>query len=70
MGSTGETQFSLVYGAKAVLPTKLKYGYPQISSYDKHKLGEDQLDDVNFLEEIRSWAIVRFARYLQGLRCY
>jgi hypothetical protein len=36
MRSTGETPFSLVYGAKAVLPMDLKYGSPWISSYDDH----------------------------------
>jgi hypothetical protein len=70
MRSTGETLFLLVYGAKAVLPTELKYGSPRISSYDNHKYKKEHLDDVNFLEEIRSRAIVRSARYLQGLRRY
>jgi hypothetical protein len=34
--STGETPFSLVYRAKDVLPMELKYGSPQISSYDDY----------------------------------
>jgi hypothetical protein len=45
---------------------ELKYGSPRISSYDDHKYAEERLDDVNFLEEIRSRAIVRSACYLQG----
>jgi hypothetical protein len=68
--STGETPFSLVYGAEAVLPTELKFGSPQISANDDHKYTKEHLDDVNFLEEIRSRAIVWSARYLQGLRQY
>jgi transposase InsO family protein len=68
--STGETPFSLVYGAEAVLPTELKYGSPWISAYDDHKYTKACLNDVNFLEEIRSRVIVRSACYLQGLRRY
>ena len=33
--ATGETPFSLVYGAEAVLPTELKYGSPRVRAYDK-----------------------------------
>jgi hypothetical protein len=68
--STDETPFSLVYGAEAVLPTELKYGSPRLSAYDDHKYMKACLNDVNFLEEIRSRVIVRSARYLQGLRRY
>jgi transposase InsO family protein len=41
--STGETPFSLVYGAEAVFPMELKYGSPQISSYDNHKYAKNVL---------------------------
>jgi hypothetical protein len=49
---------------------ELKYGSPRISAYDDHKHGEERLDDVNFLEEICSQAIVWSTCYLQGLRHY
>jgi hypothetical protein len=68
--STGENLFSLVYRAEAVLPTELKDGSPRISTYDNHKYAEERFDDVDFLEEICSLAIVRSAHYLQGLRRY
>jgi hypothetical protein len=68
MRSTGETLFSLVYGAKDMLPMELKYGSPRISMYDNQTYVKERLDDVNFLEEIHSRAIVRSAHYLQGLR--
>jgi hypothetical protein len=70
MRSTGENLFSLVYRAEAVLPTELKDGSPRISTYDNHKYAEERFDDVDFLEEICSRAIVRSAHYLQGLRRY
>ena len=33
--ATGETPFSLVYGAEVVLPTELKYGSPRVRAYDE-----------------------------------
>jgi transposase InsO family protein len=33
--ATGETPFSLVYGAEAVLPTELTYGSPQVQAFDE-----------------------------------
>jgi hypothetical protein len=68
--ATGETPFSLVYGAEAVLPTELKYGSPRVRAYDEDSQRTARIDDVNFLEEIRCRAMVRSARYQQGLRRY
>ena len=68
--ATGETPFSLVYGAEAVLPTELKYGSPRVRAYDEDSQRTGRIDDVNFLEEIRCRAMVRSARYQQGLRRY
>ena len=33
--ATGQTPFSLVYGAEAVLPTELTYGSPRVLAYDE-----------------------------------
>ena len=68
--ATGDTPFSLVYGAEAVLPTELTYGSPRVRAYDEATQDEQRVDDVNFLEEIRCRAAVRSARYQQGLRRY
>ena len=67
---TGETPFSLVYGAEAVLPTELTYGSPRVRAYDEDSQQAERIDDVNFLEEVRCRAAVRSARYQQGLRRY
>ena len=67
---TGETPFSLVYGAEAVLPTELKHGSPRVRAYDEETQRAERVDDVNLLEEIRCRAVVRSARYQQGLRRY
>jgi transposase InsO family protein len=68
--ATGQTPFSLVYGAEAVLPTELIYGSPRVLAYDE--LEQEQLwqDDVVLLEEDHLQAVVRAARYQQALRCY
>jgi hypothetical protein len=33
--ATGQTPFSLIYGAEAVLPTELIYGSPRVLAYDE-----------------------------------
>ena len=68
--ATGQTQFALVYGAEAVLPTELIYGSPRVLSYDE--LEQDQLhqDDAMLLEEDHLRAAVRAARYQQALLRY
>ena len=68
--ATGETPFSLVYGAEVVLPTELKYGSPRVRAYNEDAQRTERIDDVNFLEEVRCWAAVRSDRYQQGLRRY
>ena len=68
--ATGETPFALVYGAEAVLPTELKHGSPRVRAYNEESQREVRIDDVNFLEEVRCQAVVRSARYQQGLRRY
>ena len=53
-----------------MLPTELKYGSPRTRAYDEEVQQERRIDDVNFLEEVRCQAVVRSARYQQGLRRY
>ena len=66
--ATSETPFSLVYGAEAVMPTELRHGSPRVQKFAGSEQQERRFDDVNFLEEIRCRALVRSARYQQGLR--
>ena len=61
--ATGQTPFALVYGAEAVLPTKLTYGSPQVLAYDKLEQEKLRQDDATLLEEDRLRAAVRAARY-------
>jgi hypothetical protein len=68
--ATGQTPFSLVYGAEAVLPTELIYGSPRIFAYDEVEQEQHQHDDAVLLEENHLRAAVRAARYQQALRRY
>jgi transposase InsO family protein len=68
--ATGQTPFSLVYGAEAVLPTKLIYGSPRVLAYDEAEQEQLWQDDATLLEEDRLRAAVRAARYQQALRRY
>ena len=68
--ATGQTPFALVYGAEAVLPTKLVYGSPRVLAYDEFEQEQLRQDDALLLEEDRLQAAVRAARYQQALRRY
>ena len=56
--ATGQTPFSLVYGAEAVIPTELIYGSPRVLAYDEVAQDRHRRDDVVLLEENRLWADV------------
>jgi hypothetical protein len=66
----GFTQFFLVYGAEAILPTDLEYGSPRLKAYQEQqnqRAREDLLDQV---DEARDVAFLHSARYQQSLRRY
>jgi hypothetical protein len=68
--ATGQTPFSLIYGAEAVLPTDLIYGSPRVLAYDEFEQEQLQQDDAVLLEEDRLRAAVQVACYQQALRRY
>ena len=68
--ATGQTPFSLVSGAEAVIPTKLIYGSPWVLAYDEVAHGQHRRDDVVLLEENHLRAATHVARYQQTLRLY
>jgi len=67
---TGETPFSLVYGAEAVLPSELKHGSPRVLAFNEACQDDLRENDLLLLEEARRQAAIRAARYQQGLRRY
>ena len=61
--ATGHTPFFMVYGAKAILPTNLKYGAPRVKVYTDQG-NETYLEDtVDQLDEARDVALLRLAKY-------
>jgi hypothetical protein len=68
--ATGQTPFSLVYEAEAVLPTELIYGSPRVLAYDELEQEQLQQDDAVLLEEDCLQAAMRAACYQQALRRY
>ena len=68
--ATGQTPFSLVYGAEAVIPTELIYGSPRVLSYDEVAQVQHPRDDAMLLEESRIRASMCVARYQQALHRY
>src|SRR5215216_3469359 len=51
--ATGQTPFSLVYGAEVVIPTKLIYGLPRVLAYDEVAQVQHRHDDDVLLKENR-----------------
>ena len=68
--STGFTLFFLVYGAKAVIPTDVKFNSLRVMMYTEAEAKEAREDGVNLLEEARLLALSQSAIYQQGLRHY
>ena len=68
--ATGHTPFSLVYGAEAVIPTELIYGFPQVLAYDEVVQDQHRRENVVLLEENHLRAATRAACYQQALRRY
>ena len=68
--ATGETPFTLIYGAEAVLPSEIQLGSTRIDILDQINQGDLREDDVNILEERCDQALLKSAAYLQGLRRY
>ena len=67
---TGETPFSLVYGAEAVLPSEITHGSPRVLAFKEAELGELRNNDLLLLEGLRRNTALRAARYQQDLCRY
>lgn len=68
--ATGQTPFSLVYEAEAVIPMEHIYGSPRVLAYDDVAQEQHRLDDAVVLEENHLRAATHAARYQQAMRHY
>ena len=68
--SYGQTPFSLVYGAEAVIPMELIYGSPRVLAYDEVAQEQHRPDDDVLLEENCLRAAMHAACYKQAMCRY
>ena len=65
--STGETPFSLTYGAEAVIPTEVSLCSARLAGFDPVRNANLMMERLDWLEECREAATIRFAEYQQKL---
>ena len=65
--STGETSFSLTYGAEAVIPTEVNLCSARVVGFDPVQNDNLMLEHLDWLEECREAATIRLAEYQQRL---
>ena len=61
--STGETPFRLTYGTEAVIPAKVGLTSYRVHNHDENKNDEAMRLQLDLVDEIRSAAEQRLARY-------
>ena len=66
--STGETSFSLTYGAEAVIPLKTGFPTTRTSSFNPKDNDEQLTRNLDLIEEKREDAMVQLAYYQQKLK--
>ena len=65
--STGETSFSLTYGAEAVIPAKVNLCSARVDGFNPAQNDLMMADRLDLLEEYREAATIRLAEYQQNL---
>ena len=65
--STGETPFSLTYGAEAVIPTEINLCSAQVAGFDPVQNVDLMMKRLDWLEECREAATIRLTEYQQKL---
>lgn len=65
--STGETHFSMTYGAKAVILVEISMPSMKIASFSPGNNNAQMSKNLDFLEERRDMASIQLANYQQKL---
>ena len=66
--STGETPFSMTYGAEAVIPLETGFPMTKTSSFNSKDNDEQLTRSLDLIEEKRENAMVQLAHYQQKLK--
>ena len=66
--STGETPFSMIYGAKAVIPLETGFPTMRTNSFNPSENNEHLKKNLDLIEEKRENAMVQLAYYQQKLK--
>ena len=66
--STGETLFSMTYGAEAVIPLETGFPMTRTSSFNPKDNDEQLTRSLDLIEEKRENAMVQLAHYQQKLK--
>ena len=61
--STGETPFSLTYGAEAVIPTEVSLCSARVAGFDLAQNTDLMMECLDWLEECREAATIRLTEY-------
>ena len=65
--ATGQTPFSLVFGAEAVIPTEMVIPTARITHQNPEDNTRSLLEDLDAVEELRDLAKIRMASYQQKI---
>ena len=60
---TGETSFRLAYGSEAVIPVEVGLTSYRVGNHDKNKNDEAMHLQLDLVDEVRTTAKLRLARY-------
>ena len=66
--STGETPFSITYGAEAVIPLETGFPTSRTSSFNPRDNDEQLTNNLNLIEEKRENATIQLTYYQQKLK--
>ena len=64
--STGETPFSMTYGAEAVIPTEVSLCSAWVTGFDLAQNADLMMERLDWLEECQEAATIRLAEYQQN----
>ena len=61
--STGETPFSLTYGAEAMIPVEVNLCSARVSGFNTSQNDDQLIERLDLLEEYRDTATIRLVEY-------